>query len=257
MIHAIINDLLCPDEARKHLEIIKTHLLGPDGARLFNRPPEYRGGPQRYFQRAESSSYFGREIGLMYTHAHLRYAEALARYGDVHGFFRALCQVNPIGIRDLVPSAALRQSNCYFSSSDAAFADRYQASAEYGRVQKGEIPLEGGWRVYSSGAGIWTKLVLHSFLGLRREKSVLIIDPMIPQPLDGMRVEMKWGDRMVEVIYRIEAKGFGPAAVHLNGHELPFTRSPNPYRTGPAEIPMKAVQERFVDSINRMTVFLD
>ena len=34
------------------------------------------------FQRAEASTFFGREIGLMYMHAHLRYAEALARVGD-------------------------------------------------------------------------------------------------------------------------------------------------------------------------------
>ncbi|MFH0814105.1 MAG: hypothetical protein V2A69_14895, partial [Pseudomonadota bacterium] len=94
----------------------------------------------------------------MYTHAHLRYAEALARYGEAGGFFLALCQANPIGIHTLVPAATLRQANCYYSSSDAAFADRYQAFAEYDRVKKGEVPLDGGWRVYSSGAGIGVRL---------------------------------------------------------------------------------------------------
>jgi len=90
----------------------------------------------------------------MYTHAHLRYAEALAHYGDADGFFRALCQANPVGMKAVVPPAALRQANCYYSSSDAAFADRYQAYAEYEKVMKGEVPLEGGWRVYSSGAAL-------------------------------------------------------------------------------------------------------
>jgi 1,2-beta-oligoglucan phosphorylase len=127
MIHAIISGLFTPDQAREHLVLIERHLTAPDGARLFDRPMEYRGGPQRYFRRAETATFFGREIGLMYTHAHLRYAEALWRYGDADGFFRALCQVNPIGVRNLVPSAALRQANCYFTSSDAAFADRYAA----------------------------------------------------------------------------------------------------------------------------------
>jgi cellobiose phosphorylase len=47
----------------------------------------------------------------------------------------------------LVPSATLRQSNCYYSSSDAAFADRYEAYAEYGRAMRGDIPLNGGWRI--------------------------------------------------------------------------------------------------------------
>ena len=75
--------------------------------------------------------------------------------------------INPIGIRDLVPSATLRQANCYYSSSDAAFSDRYEAFDDYDKVKRGEIPLEGGWRVYSSGAGIGVRLILQCFLGLR------------------------------------------------------------------------------------------
>ncbi len=167
MIHAIINDMFTPQQAATHLGIIRKHLLGPDGAHLFDRPMAYHGGLQTYFQRAESASYFGREIGIMYTHAHLRYCEALARFGDAQGFFRALCQINPIAIRELVPSATPRQANCYYSSSDAAFADRYEAFADYDKVQRGEVALEGGWRVYSSGAGIGVRLIMQCFLGLR------------------------------------------------------------------------------------------
>ena len=170
MVHAIINGLFTPEQARKHLELIEQHLLGPDGARLFDWPMEYNGGPQKYFQRAESSTFFGREIGLMYTHAHLRYAEACWRYGDVESFFRALCLANPIGIRSLVPPATLRQANCYYSSSDAAFADRYDAYDRYDQVMRGMVPLDGGWRIYSSGAGISIRLILCCFLGLRQEK---------------------------------------------------------------------------------------
>ena len=92
----------------------------------------------------------------MYTHAHLRYAQALAqRVGDAQGFFQALCQANPIGIASIVPRATLRQANCYYSSSDAAFADRYRRPASNMRAwRRARSILEGGWRVYSSGAGI-------------------------------------------------------------------------------------------------------
>jgi 1,2-beta-oligoglucan phosphorylase len=256
MIHAIIQDLFTPEQANEHLDLIRTHLTGPDGARLFDRPMPYRGGPQEYFQRAETAAFFGREIGLMYTHAHLRLAEALARYGDAEGFFLALAKANPIGIRTLVPVATLRQANCYYSSSDAAFADRYQASAEYDRVRRGEVPLDGGWRVYSSGAGIWTRLLLECFLGLRRQKSLLVLDPVIPGSLDGLRVERELEGHQVEVTYRIRGEGSGPLAVNLNGQDLPFTRGANPYRTGAAEIPMKAVRERLCEGANRMIVHL-
>jgi cellobiose phosphorylase len=256
MIHAISNGMLTKEQARTHLELIRQHLLGPDGARLFDRPLEYRGGPQRLFQRAESSSFFGREIGLMYTHAHLRYAEALARYGDSEAFFEALRKANPIGLQKWVPMATLRQVNCYYSSSDAAFADRYQAFAGYDRMMKGEVALDGGWRVYSSGAGIGMGLILRGLFGLRQEKSRLIVDPVIPQALDGLRIELELAGRMIKVTYHIEQQGHGPTAIGLNGTRLPFSRGPNPYRTGAAEVPMGAVTENLKDKENRLAVWL-
>jgi cellobiose phosphorylase len=256
MIHAIINDLLTPAQARTHVGYIKQYLLGPDGARLFDRPPQYRGGLQQYFQRAESSTFFGREIGLMYMHAHLRYAQAMARYGDVEAFFLALCQANPIAIRALVPAAALRQANCYYSSSDAAFADRYEALAHYDKVKTGEIALEGGWRLYSSGAGIAMRLIHQCFLGLRREQSVLRIDPVIPASLDGLQAEVELAGKQVHILYRISGAGYGPTAVTLNGKDLSFTREATPYRTGGAEVPMAEVRERLTAGTNELIVCL-
>lgn len=256
MIHAIGNGMLTPEEARAHLGLIREHLSGPDGARLFDRPMEYRGGPQHYFQRAESSSFFGREIGLMYTHAHLRYAEALWRHGDAEAFFDALCKAVPIGIQGLVASATPRQANCYYSSSDAAFHDRYQAYAEYGRALRGEIPLDGGWRVYSSGAGLALGLILRAFLGLRLEQAVLVVDPVLPKALDGLAAELDLAGQRFEVIYHVEETGRGPLSIRLNGAELPFTRGENPYRLGAAEVPLEAVRRAAGEGVNRLVVRL-
>ena len=143
MIHAIINDMFTPSRRRRISDLIEEHLLGPDGARLFDRPLAYHGGPQKYFQRAESASFFGREIGIMYTHAHLRYCEALARFGDADAFFHALLPDQPDRDSRIVPSATLRQANCYYSSSDAAFADRYEAFEQYDKVKRGEVRVGG------------------------------------------------------------------------------------------------------------------
>src|SRR5262249_61038700 len=103
--------------------------------------------------------FFGREIGLLYTHAHLRYAEAMAHLGDANAFFQALRRANPVGLGTAVPNARLRQANCYTSSSDADFAGRSHASARYRAVRTGSVGVEGGWRVYSSGAGIAGRLL--------------------------------------------------------------------------------------------------
>lgn len=236
MIHAILEDMFTPAQAHEHLQLIERHLCGPDGVRLFDQPMPYHGGPQRFFQRAESATFFGREIGLMYMHAHLRYAQALAHVGDADRFFHALCQANPIGIRALVPAASLRQANCYYSSSDAAFADRYQASAEYDAVAHGTVPLDGGWRVYSSGAGIALGLIIRRFLGLSREFDTLSIDPVMPVALDGLRVRTRLSGYAINVIYEVQRAGCGVTAVRINEESLPLVREFNPYRQGAARV---------------------
>jgi cellobiose phosphorylase len=254
MIHAILEDMLTPAQAREHLRLIAAHLSAPDGVRLFDRPMRYHGGPQRIFQRAESATFFGREIGLMYTHAHLRYAQALAHVGQAEDFFHALCQANPIGIRSIVPSATLRQANCYFSSSDAAFEDRYQASAQYDRVARGTVELDGGWRVYSSGAGIALGLIVRCFLGLSREAQQLRVDPVIPAALNGLRASTTLMGRPIEVHYRIGSAGCGVNAVVLNEQPLSFSSAPNPHRRGAALVATASLLERMASEHNTLMI---
>lgn len=256
MIHAIRAELLTPAEASEHLALIDQQLKGPDGARLFDRPPPYRGGPQHYFQRAESAAYFGREIGLMYTHAHLRYAEALALMGRAEAFFEALCLAIPIGLREQVPSAALRQANCYYSSSDAAFADRYEALAEYARVASGDVALEGGWRVYSSGAGIAVRLIRECWLGLLQEHDRLIIDPVLAPVLDGLTVTLSWNTYPLTLVYRVGPQGYGPYRLVLNGAELDYQRQANPYRNGGVIVAASELSARMQPESNRLQIDL-
>ena len=256
MIHAILEDLLTPEQARHHLQLIDARLRGPDGVRLFDRPMPYHGGPMRFFQRAESATFFGREIGLMYMHAHLRYAQALAHVGEADRFFQALCQANPVGIRTIVPRATLRQANCYYSSSDAAFADRYEASAEYQRVAEGRVELDGGWRVYSSGAGIALGLIVRRFLGLNVEAATLSVDPVIPAALDGLRVTMTLLGKAVEVSYAVASAGCGVSRIELNGRALEFEREPNPYREGAARVPIESVKQALQGKKNRLEITL-
>jgi cellobiose phosphorylase len=256
MIHAILNGMLTPAQARRHVGLIKKRLLGPDGARLFDRPPRYQGGPQRHFQRAESSTFFGREIGLMYMHAHLRYAQAMAYYGDVEAFFLALRQANPIALDSVVPTARPRQANCYYSSSDPAFADRYDAAAHYGRLRRGKIPFEGGWRVYSSGAGILLRLIVECLLGVRQRAADVIIDPVMPAALDGLRATVEINGLPITIDYRVGAVGCGPQRLTLNGIELSFEREANPYRTGGAVVTLQTLREGRRAGDNTLTVHL-
>jgi cellobiose phosphorylase len=257
MMHAVLEDMLSPEQAQAHLALIEAQLQGPDGARLFDRPLPYRGGPQRIFQRAESSAFFGREIGAMYMHAHLRWAEMLAHLGEAGRFFKALCQAHPLALRERVPSASLRQANCYYSSSDAAFADRHEASRDYARVNAGTVALDGGWRIYSSGPGIALGLITTGLLGLRHEHDTLLVDPVIPSQLSGLRAQLSVAGQAMDVSYHLGPRGCGVNAVELNGVALPYTRRANPYRTGAAAVPLAALQALLREHGNHLHVHTD
>lgn len=241
LMHAVLEDLLSPDESRAQLALIRTQLWAPDGARLFDRPMPYRGGPQTLFQRAESSAFFGREIGLMYTHAHLRYAQTLAHVGDARALGEAIALAHPVGLRERLPQATLRQANCYFTSSDAAFADRYEAERRYAEIAAGTVPLDGGWRVYSSGPGLFVALIVRDRLGLRRKGPDLVIDPVLEAAQDGLTVRLHLGGIELSVRYRVGPVGNGPIALELDGSPLAFTRAPNHHRTGGAVVPVAAL----------------
>jgi cellobiose phosphorylase len=234
MMHGVLDSLFTPEQAARQADLIEQHLKGPDGARLFDAPLPYRGGPSRLFQRAETSSFFGREIGIMYVHAHLRYAQMLAHLGRAEAFLQALSLAHPVALRERVPTASPRQANCYYSSSDAAFADRYEAQAHYGRVLAGEVALDGGWRIYSSGPGIALGLVIGSLLGLRLEADALVVDPVMPPVLDGLQVSLTLADLRFELTYRVGPRGHGVARVlDDRGDAIAGTRRAHAYRQGP------------------------
>jgi 1,2-beta-oligoglucan phosphorylase len=187
---SIMAGLFTKEQAQHHLRLIRDHLLFPDGVRLMDQPVAYHGGLEEVFRRAESSSFFGREIGLMYVHAHLRYGEAMAVLGEADALWEALQVANPISVTEHLAHASPRQRNTYFSSSDAAFPDRYQASAEWPRVKAGTIAVAGGWRIYSSGPGLYTNLLLSLALGIRRRFGERTVAPLLPRSLGRVTVEM-------------------------------------------------------------------
>ena len=241
-IQAITSDQVSPEQARHHLHLLHTHLWGPDGARLFDKPPVYRGGPMEVFQRAEAATFWGREIGLMYTHAHLRYCEALSRVGDAQRLLDGLLLAVPLGLSDRVLVARPRQTTCYYSSSDAVFADRAQAEEHYAGIARGAVPLEGGWRVYSSGPGLFLRLVVECLLGVRRRPDTLELDPVLAPSLDGLEARVPYPGGPLTVRYTVRGTGHGVGAVRVDGVAVETTLLVNPYRSPGVTIPRSAVR---------------
>lgn len=256
MIYGILSEVLNKEEAEEHLSIIKNSLTGVDGVRLFDAPVPYSDGVSQEFKRAETASYFGREIGLMYTHAHLRYCEALAHFGLSEEFFYHLNLVNPIGIQKKIPTANPRQSNCYYSSSDAVFLDRYEANKNYKELLTGKIPLEGGWRVYSSGPGIYIKLVYECLFGIRIFHDRLEIDPTLPKGLDGLEWNVRLFDKDLCITYIVDSINATIESVSLNQKPIPLQRKENRYRRGGVKLNFSDLKKVLLEENNRLEIRL-
>lgn len=256
MERGIVSGIFTAEQAVHHLDLIEKYLKGPDGARLMDRPLRYSGGIQKIFQRAESSTFFGREIGLMYVHEHIRYAEALARTGRAETFLAALRQAVPVNCRAVIPSADIRQSNCYYSSSDAIFKNRYEADGQYHEILEGKIPLRGGWRIYSSGPGIFAGIILTHLLGIRREWGRYVIDPVLPPLLDGLKATVNIADRLVTFTYHVRRGSYGPWRIMVNGMEIGTMPDPNPYRSGGVVVDDEVFSNLPADRQNTADIYL-
>jgi CRISPR-associated protein Csx3 len=220
-------------------------------------PAHYHGGLETLFKRADTAANVGREIGLQYVHAHLRYAEALAKVGHADELWRALEVVNPVALQEIVPSAAPRQANVYFSSSDADFADRYEAERRWPELRDGRVAVRGGWRLYSSGPGLFLHKIRSSLLGVRESFGDVIIDPVLPFSLNGLHATVRLCEREVEIVFHVRGATSGPRELRVNGVELSrCTRDPNPYREGGLRVSGEALRSHLGANANRIDLLL-
>ena len=227
----ILAQLFSKEQVEKYIQIINEHLRHPDGVRLMNDTVEYKGGTQSVFQRVETATNFGREIGLLYMHAHIRYMEAMAKLGRAGDAWWASEVVNPINIKDVVPNALPRQANTYFSSSDGNFKTRYEAKERFHQLRTGEVGVKAGWRVYSSGPGLYLSILIQRILGIDIRTGGVLIDPVLPKKFDGLSFHYQINGKPVTLKYHI-TKEAGVEKLVLNGEDLDVKQIANPYRDG-------------------------
>ena len=257
MTRGIISELFTPPQAKRHAGLVASRLLFPDGVRLEDRPMAYHGGTSRTFRRAETAANFGREVGLGYMHAHIRYVEAMAKLGRADAAFDGLLLACPILLGQDVRASLPRQSNSYFSSSDAAFTDRWQARRRFGWIRSGRVGIKGGWRVYSSGPGIFLNQLISNVLGLRRSYEDMVFDPVLPRRADGLTFDVEVDGRPVRYLFHVAGDGFSPREVRVNGQPLPGGRyAANPYRTGGLLVQMRVFLDALDKPENLVEVFI-
>ena len=256
MDRGILSGIFTKEQAEFHQNIIDKHLKGPDGARLMDKPLNYKGGIQEIFQRAESSTFFGREIGLMYIHEHIRYAESQAVLGKADEFVKALRQAIPIDYKDIVPNSNLRQANCYYSSSDVTFKTRYEADEKYGDVISGNMRVDGGWRVYSSGPGIYLSLIIKKLIGFRAFNEDVVIDPVLTTEMDNLKASFLYKGFKLNWSFSVKSGNYTPKKISINGTKIQFDIESNPYRIGGAIIPKVKFVELLKSGENEIHVLI-
>ena len=172
-------------------------------------------------------------------HAHLRWAQALAHFGDAERFFHALAPgQSDRPARASCRTRALRQANCYYSSSDAAFADRYQARPTTSAVRSA--------RSRSTAAGASTRAAPASLFGSCRratcsacacEADVAAASTRCCRRRStGCASRSSCCGQRFEIRYRVRGAGCGVDALQLDGRALAFGEEPNPYRRGAARV---------------------
>ncbi|MDQ6420196.1 cellobiose phosphorylase [Paenibacillus sp. LHD-117] len=254
MTRSMIGELLDAEQAESHYRLIKQELYCPDGVRLMNRPADYAGGVSTRFKRAEQAANFGREIGLQYVHAHIRFIEAMAKLGKPGEVWKGLAMINPVGLSDVVPNADWRQSNAYFSSSDGKFADRYEAQEGFGKLRTGEVQVKGGWRIYSSGPGIYMNQLISNGLGIRQEGGDLVLDPVLPADMDGLTFRYQWMGK--DILFRYVIGGGTVRGVTVNGRAVDTAEHANRYRHGGVRIGREAIEGLLEDGLNEVVIQL-
>lgn len=252
MTRGMISELLTPEEAASHEALIKEHFYCPDGVRLMNRPANYDGGVSKHFKRAEQASNFGREIGLQYVHAHIRFVEAMAKMGRKEEVWKGLETINPIGITKVVSNAQKRQSNAYFSSSDGNFKTRYEAQERFNELRTGQVSVKGGWRIYSSGPGIYMNQLISNGLGIRQQADYLEIDPVLPSSLDGLECSFDVYGKPVTIRYHLTNQ---EGALTVNGKEVVYESLLNRYRQGGVKIAKEDLNEVLTDGQNLIEIW--
>jgi CRISPR-associated protein Csx3 len=257
MTRSIIAGLFTPEQAGRHASLIQSELQFADGVRLMSEPAIYAGGLEKLFKRADSAANIGREIGLQYVHAHIRYAEAMAVLGRAERLWHALQVVNPVGIAHSVQGAVARQCNVYFTSSDADFADRTEARARWAELRAGRVAVRGGWRLYSSGPGLYINKVRSCLLGIRESFGDVVFDPVLPHRLDGLVADVRLLGLPVRLIYSVRSGTSAPSAIRVNGSLLTdVRRDANPYRPGGLRVDGAALAASLTAQQNRIEIDL-
>ncbi|MNI81268.1 hypothetical protein D3C73_1378670 [compost metagenome] len=92
--------------------------------------------------------------------------------------------------------------------------------------------------------------LISNVLGIREEGGDLIIDPILPDELDGTRFDFEYSGAPISFVYHIGAESLHHVTV--NGQEVQTDRLANPYRLGGLRIAREDIKR--LSGTNSVTI---
>ncbi len=151
-----------------------------------------------------------RENGGQYTHAAIWLVMAFAAIGNKKRTWELLQMINPLNRGNNKEKIAIYKTEPYVIAADV-----YAEPLHKGR---------GGWTWYTGSAGWMYQLILHSFIGLKRQADTLSFMPCIPEEWKSFEVNYKFVDsnyhiQFIQTVSDVEKimKVFLDGAIQENG----------------------------------------
>ncbi len=95
----------------------------------------------------------------------------------------------------------------------------------FGKLKEAAVGVKGGWRIYSSGPGIYMNQLISNVLGIRTFVDHVELDPVLPAELAGLTLTYRLFDRPVEIVYHSAST----PKVLINGEEISTEFAENRY----------------------------
>jgi cellobiose phosphorylase len=161
-----------------------------------------------------------RENGGQYTHAAVWMAMAFAHLGDRERTWEMLELINPIR-----HGSTPEEISVYKAEPYVVAADIYSVDPHRGR---------GGWSWYTGSAGWMYQLIMESFLGLKRQGTLLCIEPCVPQHWKSFSLTYRFKTTPYNISVTVSGEDMLPevivdgvvqtdGSVHLQEDGLPHT----------------------------------
>ena len=127
-----------------------------------------------------------RENGGQYTHAAIWLVMAFAAIGDKKRTWELLQMINPVNRTNSEDKIARYKTEPYVIAADVYAEPKHKG--------------QGGWTWYTGSAGWMYQLIIHSFIGLKREADTLSFTPCLPEEWTHFEVHYRYMNTRYHIV---------------------------------------------------------